>query len=60
MNDYNINVDIMTGNFRHFRLPTWTSLIDQFGYLVVGNGWGKRVILSSYKFNFIIVHDNLV
>ena len=39
---------------------TWTSLIGQFVH--TGAMWGMAliVILSGYKFYFIIVHDNLV
>ena len=54
----------MTGkNCRQFRLLTWTLLIGQFCYTVEGvNGMdaGGVVILASYKFLFIRVHDNLV
>ena len=48
------------------RLLTWTSLIDQFFYPVEGEGRDKMgglrgfVILASYKFNFIEVHNKLV
>ena len=56
----------MTGkNCRQFRLLTWTSFIGQFVHSVRGRDRlnvviGVFVILTSYKFQFIRVHDNLV
>ena len=53
-------------NFCQFRCLTRTSLIGQFVYPVgeerIGKMWrmGGIVILASYKFHLIRVHDNLV
>ena len=50
-------------NFRQFRLLTWISFIGQFVHSLGWEGMGERgwiVILASYKFYFIRMHNNLV
>ena len=63
---YRLNGDIMTGKkCRQFILLIWTSFIGWLAHPVGGgngvNGIDRRiVILASYEFHFILVHEILV
>ena len=46
-------------NCRQFKLPTWTSFIVQFVPPGSGKGVGGNVILTSCKYHFIRVYNNL-
>ena len=60
VNGCRIYENIMGKNCRQFRFLKWTSFISQFVLPVRGGWMWAIVILASYKFHFIRVHDNLV
>ena len=56
--EYGIYVNIVTREKLATNFPL--SFIGQFVHPVGGEGIGYIVILASYKFNFMRIHDNLV